>query len=58
MPVDALDGLAIDRVSVLGTPECANEVLILFDVKVQFACLVVFELGVVDGLLRDASATP
>lgn len=58
MPVDGLDGLAIDLVSVLSTPECADEVLILFDVQVEFACLVVFELGVVDGLLRDASATP
>ena len=58
MPVDSLDGLAIDLVGVFGTPESADEILVLLDIQVELASLVIFELGVVDGFLRNASAAP
>ena len=59
MPVDGEDGQTTDRVSVLGTPEGADQLLILLVVEdVHLAGLVVFELGVVVGLLGNASAAP
>ena len=58
VPIYALNGLSIDCVSVLGTPESTDEILILFHGQVQLTGLVVLELRVVDGLLRNASAAP
>jgi hypothetical protein len=58
VPVDGLDGLAIDLVCVLSTPECSDQILVLLNAQVELASFVVLELRVVDGLLRNASAAP
>jgi len=58
VPIYGLDSLTIDFIGVLSTPESTDKVFILFDSQVQLASLVVLELRVVDGLLRNASAAP
>ena len=60
MPVDGKNGHAHNGVLVvLGAPEVTEELFILLVVEdVHLASLVVLELGVVEGLLRDAKTTP
>lgn len=57
MKLDFLDGSALDGFSVFVAEEVADELSVFFVVNAEFSLVVVFELRVVNHLLRDTLAS-
>ena len=58
MPVDCLDGHAVDSVSLFDTPESSDQVFVFLNSQVELSLLIVLELWVVNCFLRNASTAP